>query len=249
MVRIIQSVDRALSILELFSTRRVELSVTEISNELNLNKSTVFGLLKTLLERGYLHQNMSNSKYSLGLKALEIGSNVQINDVLLQKARPYMKNLSEKFDESVFLAIEDNGEVLYIDRYLGTKTISLNSEIWMRDPIYCTGVGKCLLAFMNEDRREKILRNIKFEKRTKNTITNLKDLRKELEIIHNRGYSVDNEEFENGLICVAAPVANEEKGIVAAISVSTLTVRFDFNTLNDNAAYLVNIAKELEYQI
>lgn len=245
----IQSVERALNILELYKGKHAELSVTEIANELDLNKSTVFGLIKTLLNRGYLHQNESNAKYSLGLKALELGYNVQLNNVLLQKARPYLEILSAKYDETVHLAIEDNGEVLYVDRILGAKTISMNSEVWRRHPIYCTGLGKCLLAFMHEDRRAKILQHTELKPRTKNTITNPDDLRKELELIYRRGYSIDNEEFEFGLICIAVPIIKKEKGIIASISLSTPTLRFDYDNIEKTAQYLKELANKIENTI
>jgi len=174
---------------------------------------------------------------------------VQINSVLLQKARPYLEKISDRFNETVHLAIEDNEQVLYIDRILGSKTISMNSEVWMRHPIYCTALGKTLLVYMPEDRRERILKYINFERRTQNTITNLKDLRAELEITYNRGYAIDNEEFEFGLICVSVPVINKEKGIIAAISLSTPIIRFNYDTIEEIAQYLKEMARNIEENI
>ena len=111
--------------------------------------------------------------------------------------------------------------MVYIEKIRGDKAIFMQSDVGAENPMYCTGVGKCLLAYMPEERRERILRNMgPLERRGPNTITNLEDLRAELESIRTQGYCFDDEEYAPGLICVAAPVRSVGGDVVAAVSLS-----------------------------
>lgn len=218
--RIIQSVARALNILELFEGSN-DLSVTEIAHRLDLSKSTAFGLINTLAHKGYLEQNPRDSRYSLGLKLLRLGGAVQRHSILVQRAKPFLEKLVQEFSETVHLTIERNGMVVYIEKILGEKAIFMQSAIGAENPMYCTGVGKCLLAYMPEAKRERLLRKMQpMEKRGPNTITDVDELRQELQAIRERGISIDDEEHVPGLMCIAAPIRNHEGEVVAAISIS-----------------------------
>ncbi|OHD23947.1 MAG: hypothetical protein A2Y38_12020, partial [Spirochaetes bacterium GWB1_59_5] len=153
----IQSVDRALSILECFTMERQELGVSELSRLLGLNKSTAFGLLSTLERRGYLQQNSENGKYSLGLKAIDLATVRLAGFDFTRVARPLLKGLVDRLGETVHLAIYDRGEVVYVDKIESGSTIQIASYIGKRNPCYCTGVGKCLLAFQPEAEVERVI--------------------------------------------------------------------------------------------
>lgn len=248
--RIIQSLDRAINILELFKLSAKELSVTEISNELQISKSTVFGLINTLFNRGYLHQNPNNKKYSLGLSLLELGELVQKNNIIAEKTRPYLEKLVNKYNETVHLAIEEKGEVIYIDKLEGHKTIYIRSRIGSKNPIHCTGVGKCLLAFMNKEKREKILENFNgLKKYTENTIVNQVELQQELESIVQKGYSIDNEEFAVGLYCYAVPILNKYNEAIASISVSGPTPIIKSLKKSEIIIIMKEVAKEISINL
>ncbi len=248
--RTIQSLDRAINILEIFRINAKELSVTEISNELQINKSTVFGLINTLANRGYLHQNPNNQKYSLGLSLLELGELVQRSNIIADKAKPFLEILVNKFNETVHLAIEEKGEVIYIDKLEGQKTIYISSRIGSQNPIHCTGVGKCLLAFMNVKRREKILEGFsELRKYTENTITNKFDLIKELDSIIQKGYSIDNEEFAVGLYCYSVPILNKYGEAIASISISGPTSSMKNLTKSEVINYIKKIANEISNRL
>lgn len=226
--RSIQSVARALHILEAFSGQIKELSVTEISKRLALSKSTAFGLIHTLTENGYLEQNAENSKYRLGLKLLKLGNIVQMNNIVCQKARPYLEALVSEFEETAHLAIQRFSVVVYIDKIESDRTIYIHSHVGAENPMYCTGVGKCLLAFMSEEGRNRIYKGYGvLDRRTPKTITNLLDLEADLARVRERGYSLDDEEFGLGLFCVAAPVFDHAGQVVAAISLSGPKAHFD----------------------
>jgi DNA-binding IclR family transcriptional regulator len=230
---IIQSVDRALGILEVLELSSTPLGVTEISNRMNLHKSTAFGLLLTLERRGFVSQSTETGKYRLGLKLLELGEKVVSRIDLISMTHPFLTDLVERYKETVHLVIKNENEVVYIDKVDGPRAIGMYSKIGKRVPMHCTGVGKCLLAFMPQAEQEAFLKNMKFEKFTEHTLTNRDDLRKQLEQIRLQGYSVDDEEIENDLRCIAAPVYKHTGDVVAAISISGPSTRMTHEKIKE----------------
>ena len=140
----IQSIERAAAILELFENSNIEKSVKEISASLSLSKSTVFGLINTLANLGYLQQNPETLKYSLGAKLLALGSSVSSNNIYKKAANAHLQKLSFMFQETCLLAVEENGFVVYIDKTESSSSISINTKIGTKKELFCTGVGKCL---------------------------------------------------------------------------------------------------------
>ncbi len=221
---LIQSVDRALQILETFSREKKELGVTELSNILGLHKSTTFGLLATLENRGFVDQNISTGKYKLGLKLFELGNLVKDSMELRAIAYPILKELVDKYEETVHLVVHDKGEVVYIDKIDSNSAININSYVGKRNPMYCTGVGKCLLAYMDAEYVENILSS-ELKAYTANTIVDPEKIKDELVNARLNGYCFDNEEIEEGLRCIAAPIKNHLGQVIAAISVSGPSMR------------------------
>lgn len=240
----IQSVDRALQILGVFSSRRRELGVTEIANELNIHKSTVFGLLATLENRGFIQQNKETGKYKLGLKLFELGNLVQEGMDLRTIAAPYIAHLVEKHGETVHLVIHDQGEVIYIDKRDNQSNIRIISRVGSRLPMHCTGVGKCLLAYLPPEEIDNVISK-GLHPFTPNTITDPERLKNELEKIRINGYSFDMEEIEMGLRCVAAPIRDYSGEVIAAISLSGPSIRMDEKKMEE----LVNSIKETAEKI
>ncbi|MDK2823537.1 MAG: IclR family transcriptional regulator, regulon repressor [Clostridia bacterium] len=222
----IQSVDRALQIMEVFSSEKRELGVTEIAQSLGIHKSTVFGLLATLENRGYVEQNLENGKYKLGLKLFELGNLVQEGMDLRSLAAPFIAELVDKYGETVHLVIHDKGEVVYIDKRESLSNIRILSRVGSRLPMHCTGVGKCLLAFMAEEDIQLVIKK-GLRPFTPNTIIDAEKLKQELATIRNNGYAFDLEEIEMGLRCVAAPIKNHKGEVIAAISLSGPSMRMD----------------------
>lgn len=244
--RVIQSVERALSILELFDTTSRDLSVTEISNRMGLSKSTAYGLINTLAQKGYLEQNPRDSRYSLGFRLLRLGRLVRKNNILCQRARPYMEQLVADFSETVHLAVERNGQVVYIEKLWGEKTIFMQSEVGGNNPMYCTAVGKCILAFMPLEQRERILANMgSFERRGPNTIMDMAALRKSLDEIRQRGIGFDDEESAPGLLCIGAPIYKKGCEIVAAISLSGAKAGISQSQVEEISARLSTAAEAI----
>jgi DNA-binding IclR family transcriptional regulator len=224
--KLIQSIDRALQILESFSNEEKELGVTEIANRLDLHKSTVHGILTTLEYRGYIKKNVKTGKYQLGLKLLELGNLVHDSMDLISLAKPYLQELVNKHQETVHLVVYDRGEVIYIDKIEGKGAIKIMSRIGKRNPVHCTGVGKCLLAFREDHEIEMILKQ-DLKKYTVNTITDSEKLKEQILEIRKNGYAFDMEEIELGLRCIAAPIRDHRRKVVAAISLSGPSMRMD----------------------
>ena len=218
--KIINSIDRTLLILQLFSLQKPEWGVSEISKELNLYKSCVHNTLYTLLNRGFMTQNPENGKYRLSIKFFELGSIVLEKIDLRKIAHPYIEQLSREFDETVHLGILSDEEVVSIESEKSNQSLQPQIYIGKRAPLHCTGVGKTLLAFLDQERIEHIIGEKSLKKYTKNTITDTNQLQKELQQIRSQGYAVDNMEHEPGVRCIAAPIRDYHGEVVASLSLS-----------------------------
>lgn len=217
---LVKSVERTLKILEVLSDYSDGLGITELSDKVNLHKSTVFRLLSTLINRGYVTQDLESSKYKITFKLFELGSKKVDKLDLLKSSKPYTRMLMESVNEVVHLIIRDEAEIVYIDKVEANNTISMASRIGKRNPMYCTATGKAILAFLPEEEVLKVWNSSKIVKMTGNTITDFILFKKELHNIRQNGYAVDNEENELGVRCVAAPIFDFKGDVAAAISVS-----------------------------
>lgn len=221
----IQSIERAFSILELFQrTGCAEHSVKEISEALDLNKSTTFGLINTLTNLGYLQQNADNQKYALGLKLLSFSNTVKVQNIIIRAVHPYLEQINRKYGETVHCAVAYNDGVIYVDKVEATGSIYISTQIGTRNDLHCTGVGKCILAYMPPEDQERVYAG-NLKTMTYNTITNSEQLREEVRKVRQAGYAVDNEEISIGLTCVAVPVFSGPETVACAISVSGMTSR------------------------
>lgn len=215
----VKSAERVLRIFECLAGYPDGLTAKEVSTYLNYASSSTFELLKTLSENDYLIMD-ENKKYILGPKLIQLGVTASNYLNINKVARPYLQKLMEIVEETIFLAILSDDEVVYVDKIDSYKTISTNANVGSRKPIYCTGLGKAFLAFMPEKARDKIIEKIEIKAITSHTVTNKEKLLDKVNKYKKLGYAVDNEEIEVGLCCVAAPIYNESKKMVAAISVS-----------------------------
>lgn len=221
----IQSIERAFAILELFQqTGRAEASVKEISVALDMNKSTTFGLINTLTNLGYLQQNADNSKYALGLKLLNFSNTVKVQNIIIRTVHPYLEQISRKYCETVHCAVQYADSVIYVDKVEATGSIFISTQVGTRNDLHCTGVGKCILAYLPQEVQERVYAG-SLKTMTYNTITNSEQLRQEVQRVREVGYATDNEEISLGLTCLAVPVFSGPGKVGCAISVSGMTSR------------------------
>ncbi len=226
--RYVQSLERALDIVEVMARQGEPISISELAEKVNLKISTVHRLLTTMVAKGFVEQNREDNKYKLGLKLWEIGNKVIPPDIR-STAKPFLEELVQRCEETVNLAILDGAEVVFIDQEEPERRVVVRmfAQAGNRGPAYCTASGKALLAFKPKKEREEIISQINFEKFTTDTITNPDDLRMELERIRGEGYSLDWGELEEHIRCVAVPVFNYDQLAVAAISVSGVAARMN----------------------
>ncbi|MBA2943660.1 IclR family transcriptional regulator [Paenibacillus sp. CGMCC 1.16610] len=240
---IIQALDRALKIMDLFDEYTTELKITEISARMELHKSTVHSLLKTLQMHGYINQDVETGKYKLGLKLLEKGQLMLQSLDIRTAARKHLVALSEQTGQTTHLVILDGKEGVYLDKVEGEKAAIRYSRIGRRISLHSSAVGKVLSAFRTKDEIDALLRNYQFSKITDVTITGKDAFVNELNQVREQGYSIDNQENEPGVRCAAAPIFEHNGSIVAAISISTL-----LSTVDDSLfkAYIALLKKEAE---
>ncbi|MCM3087910.1 IclR family transcriptional regulator [Bhargavaea ginsengi] len=243
--KIIQSVDRAIDILELFMATGPELSIKEISGKLDLSKSTVHGIIKTLEHRGYLQQDPESLKYRLGIKLFELGNVVGSSMDIRKIASPLIRSLVEELHETVHLAVMEREEVVYVEKLEGPRTLTIYSHVGKRAPVHCTGVGKAILAYQSDERINKMLASEDLVAHTQHTMTDEAAIKEHLKIIRNRGYAVDDEEIELGLKCVAAPIFDHQGNVTASISCSAPKVRVDDHSFGEMVGKITAAASKI----
>lgn len=214
-----RSVERALAILSLYSREKLEWGITEISQELQLPKSTIHGLVKTLEKERFLFL-AENGKYRLGMRVFELGMAFSGNIKLTTAAEPIIKELTDKYKQTVHMAIyAGRMAVLVVSARSGSSGV-MAPRVGAGISAYCTAMGKVLLAWQSEKVIEEYLQHENLLPITRNTITDSHQLREELETIRRQGFAIDRGEalLETG--CIAAPVWGADGQIVAAMSIS-----------------------------
>ncbi len=217
---LINSILRAGKLLKCFSSGKANYRMSELATQLGLDRSTTYRLLLSLERCGLVEKDPKTGEYSLGVTALEIGSAYLGRTDLIQIAKPIMSELALKAQETVNLAILSDREILYIDKVDSPRSVGVMSKVGQRNPVYCTSLGKALLAFQTEAEQSRIIAAIKFMPFTSNTITSRKDFIKELKQVRLQGYALDRREIEEDVECIAAPIRDHLGNVVAALSVS-----------------------------
>jgi len=249
--KIIQSIDRVLQVLELFSLEKPEWGVTEISKALNIYKSNIHNILSTLAEKGFVKKDHKTDKYKLGIKFFELGSVVIKNMDLRKIAHPYIEELSKEFNETVHLGVLDEGRVVSIEREESNKSLCSHIEIGKRTPLHCTAVGKAIMAYLSKDKVSAIVKEKGLKKYTENTIIDKEGLEEEFLKIRKQGYAVDNMEHEEGVRCVAGSIQDYTGEVIASMSVSGPAFRINESNIPDIAKkvkrYCDCISEEMGY--
>lgn len=242
--QLVQSIDRAFDILEVLVENSEGLGVTEISNELNIHKSTVYRLLSTLQYRGYVKQN-NEGKYKIGLKLFEVGSLVINNIDLRKEVDPYLREIMKISQETVHLGVLDDNDVVYIDKVESHNTIRMYSRIGRRNHASSTSLGKVLLAYSDDEVVEEVIEEDGLKKLTENTITDKDEFYSHLSKIREQGYAIDDEEQEYGIRCIAGPIFNHKGDIIAAFSISGPVMRMTLEKVDS----LKEVVKEYSEKI
>lgn len=217
----VQVLDRAINILEFVARQGGgEAGLPELSAAMKLHKTTTHRIAHVLESRGLLRRAPDSNRYRLGLHLYDLGCHALDNVNIRDEARPIMTRVAFEVGETVHLAVADRAEVLYIERVEAQRSLTMGSKLGARNPVYCTALGKAILAFSPDAEVDQALAGCSMQARTRNTFTSVLSLKRELERIRDRGYSIDDEEIEDGIRCISAPVLNPADRAVAAISIS-----------------------------
>ena len=232
----VQVLDRAFTILNALAQNGSELGLAELSAALRLHKSTVHRLLMMLEQHRYVERDSSSGKYRLGWKLFELGMQAVARRDLFLLAPPVVEWLKAETGETAHLGILREGEVISVVNVEGQKTVRTPSTVGRRSPAHCTSLGKAILAFLPRQQVSEFVRTCGLRSYTRNTITGPSGLESELGRIRELGYAVDDEELEDGLRCIGAPVRDHTGRVVAAISIAGPAFRLGKESLPALAA-------------
>lgn len=229
----VRVLDRAINIL-LFMSNKEPLSLQEISEAIHLSPSTTYRLLATLSSYRFVEKDALN-RYSLGLSCLELARAYSESNDIRKVALPELEKLRDEVKETVHLAILNDWEVVYLEKLPGLHAIGLmGSRVGGRAPAYCTGLGKVLLAYSDPQELRAYFLSHPLRAFTNKTITDLKELERELSQIREVGYALDRGEHEAEVRCVAAPIFDINGNAVAALSISGPAGRLEPLEMNRN---------------
>lgn len=216
---------RVLLILELLTDNPAGLTFGEVCERLKLPRSSAHGLLHTMRDRGFLDFDKEGRRYQLGIRTWQAGQAYMRGINLATTSRPYLQAARAALGETVQLAVLDGIHNVYLAKEDADQLLILQSRVGARLPAYATGLGKVLLAGLDDDEVRRRFDGVRLQRFTTKTITNLTRLLSELARIRIQGYGTDHGEYTAGVECVAVPVRDHEGDVVAAISVSVPAVR------------------------
>ncbi|MBN2897495.1 MAG: IclR family transcriptional regulator [Clostridia bacterium] len=251
MKEIVQSVDRSLGLLELLAEYPNGVSIADLSKASELHKSTVHRLLTTLIYKGFVKQNPADNTYLLSLKLFELGASIVNSSSLREVASPHLKALRDLTGEVVHLVVPEAPYIVYIDKFDSKETIRMHSSIGKRSPMYCTSVGRAILATYSDERIQSIWNESTIEKLTQHTITDFDSFLEMINEVRKNQYAEDNEENELQVRCFGAAIKDYKGETVGAISISTPIIRLDETRIEQFKQLIIEyshkISKELGY--
>jgi IclR family KDG regulon transcriptional repressor len=239
----VRAVERALQILSSFDDQHTERGLSEIAQDVDLHKATTHRLVTTLVNYGYLERT-DGQKYRLGLRLTDLGYKAIRRLDLRREALPYMTQISQQQEEACDLSIFDRGEVFYIEYVPGPHALTVAAAVGQHLPAYCTASGKLFLANLSPAALNAYLEHPLIAQ-TGNTITSAEKLRLQLDEIRERGYALDDEELEEGIRAVSAPIRNRRGEISASVSMPGPTSRMTAERIPQIAQALKETARSI----
>ncbi|MFE7271495.1 IclR family transcriptional regulator [Streptomyces sp. NPDC057623] len=244
----VQSVDRAVSVLEILA-QRGEAGVSEVAIEIDVHKSTAFRLLGALEARGLVEQTADRGKYRLGFGLVRLAGAVTGRLDITQQGRPVCERLSEELGETVNIAVLQEHYAVNLHQVRGPGAVGTHNWVGQLTPLHATSSGKILLAHLPAEERADVLTASGMEKLTSHTLTARTKLEKDLTEARERGYAVTLEEFEIGLHAMAAPIRSRDGEVIAALSASGPAYRFTEERMHQLAPALVKGAQEISHRM
>ncbi len=233
------SILRACYILDLFTVENDKWSLKDIAERCDISPTTAIPVLRSLEMTGYLERDPESKLYTLGIKLIE-KSQIKINSMnIIDSAAGILREFSKQFRVNTHLARMDMGDVIYLSRYESVVHSLTPSYVGKRIPVYCSSLGKAILAYLPPEDAEEILANLQFRRLTANTKTDPAALYEELEQTRRRGYATDDEEYQMNCFCIAVPIFDYADKVCASISCSIIKTK-------ENMERIPLLAKELQ---
>jgi DNA-binding IclR family transcriptional regulator len=243
-----QAVQRAVSLLKLFTDTRPEWGLTEMAKAAGLNKTTVYRLLTALASEGLVARSPAGEAYRLGPEAIAIGARALRSNDLRTVSRGFLADLARESDETATVEVLVEADVLIVDEVHSRKWLHASPSVGTRWPAHATSTGKVLLAHLSDADRKALLR-IPLAQPARRTITTLAGLRDELTRVRSQGYATAVGELEDGYSAVGAPVRNHEGQVVAAVSVGGPSVRLPHDRLKALLPQLLEATEGISQQL
>jgi IclR family transcriptional regulator, KDG regulon repressor len=246
---LIQSLDRGLQLLEILSYSAEPLGLPELADQLDVDRSTIHRLMATLLQRGFVNQDLVTKKYTIGYKVVELSRRAIDSFSLRVACKPFMKLLVEETHESVNLAVLAGKDAICIDHESSPSPLAVTNDIGSVFHLQATALGKTFLAFLPDEARKELLAGIRFEAYTPRTIINLQALENNLQQIRQQYFALDDEERYIGVRCLAAPIFDYRKKIIAGIGISGPTTRVTLEKVGELSILVKKVAFEISVQM
>lgn len=245
----INSIDRALSLLELLASDGDAIGVTELSKKLDINKSMIYRLLSTLVVRGYVEQDEDSRKYRLGLKVVELAGMKLSTVEMFSVARPLLKELVRRTGETVHMAVKLQHEIICLDKEEGPAILNIKGGIGDKYPPHASAIGKAILAYLPEEEIREIFRKHGMTKHTSKTIASLPALKEHFKGVRDRGYALNDEETYVGVRSIAAPVRERNGAVVASLGISGPIQRISDENIETLAEAVIEIANRVSAEL
>jgi DNA-binding IclR family transcriptional regulator len=245
----VPSIERALSVLQCLGYSKRGFSISEISRRLKIPKSSAHLILTTLERRGFLQKNTQTGRFHFGLQLVSLSRSALENLDLREEARPFLRDLMQESGLTVHMAVLERDEAVIIEKVEAPGLVRLASWIGRRLDVNCTGVGKVLMAFLPNDELEYLLRTKAFARHNSRTIISGSALRRELMLVKQAGYALDNEEDEPGVCCIGAAVFDDRGNAVAAISVAGTTSQIGIDRVPILARQVKRAARRISMRL
>ncbi len=240
----IKSVHKALDIIDCISACPQGITVTELSERLSINKSTISKMLATLEMHGYVQLDSKNRRYKLGFSVLRLSTQVTKHCEVFSVAEDFLLDLRDKTGETVNFALYNNHSLTYVATYEGSYPVHLSSTAGMQASLTESAVGKAMLAFLHEPDRSDILRSLRGD-----PTCDLTNIDRDIENTRSRGYSINCDELTPGVSGVGAPVFDYAQKMVAAVAVAGLSARLDRTMLDAYGQLLVQTTRTISRQL
>jgi IclR family transcriptional regulator, pca regulon regulatory protein len=244
----VQSLERGLDVIRAFGFHRKTLTITDVAQATGLTRATARRFLLTLVRMGYVRND--GRDYSLRPRVLELGYAYLSGFTLPEAAEPFMNDLVLKVQESTSIAVRDGSEIVYVAHAAPRRVMTINVPVGGRDPLYCTALGRVLLAAQSDEEIDSYLATVEFRAYTKATVTDPGQLRQALAQVRQDGYSLIEDELEDGLVALAVPLTDAAGSVIAAMNVCAYSLRTGPDGLrNDFLPLLRDAAAQIEHEM